>query len=240
MLAGALYYTALVAVVAATILSAGLAMTRMTIARAAQPYVAVGYQRALATLERSISASMQAGGLPNPAPSPTTIPAGCANVSCTYTTTENIAFTNADAPTAGPSCDPEQTSCAPNVQRNAYVSESRLAALITVNVDDSSGAAVATRTSAVVLRTFSTPPYVAIAGTRDGTFDDVSGAHAAGDDGGTLPATPNPCASSAAGVADDTAVRVAYRNDVTEACSDAGAWANASYDSSRGSNGWSP
>lgn len=240
MFASAIFYVALIALVATTILSAGLAMTRMTIARMAQPYVAAGYQRAVASLAQTISADMQSGGVPYPAPSFTPVPASCANAACTYTTSESIALTNAAAATPGPACDASQSNCAPNVQANGYVAESRLTAAITVTVNDASGALVARRSGTVVLRTFEAPPYVAIAGSRDGAFDDIMNSHAAGDDGGAPPATPNPCARAAPGIADDTTVRVEYRNASTNACTSGSAWANAAYGSRSTSSGWSP
>ncbi|HKU67104.1 MAG TPA: hypothetical protein VJP85_04935 [Candidatus Baltobacteraceae bacterium] len=238
MLAGALFYIALIALVATTILSAGLAITRMTIVRMAQPYLAAGYQRALTSLQERVSAQMQSSGLSGPMPAFTPIPAACANAACTYKTSETIALTQTAAPTAGPSCDPLQSNCAPNVQANTYVGESRVTALVTVTVTDGSGSSIAVRSASVVLRTLRTPPYVAIAGSREGAFDDVTASHGTGDDGGAPPATPNPCASASPGVSSDTAVRVAYRNAATAACSDGSAWANASYDEPASSSGW--
>lgn len=230
MLAGVLFYVALVALVAATILSAGIAMTRATIVRMAQPYLAAGYQRALTSLQEQIAADMQAGGIPNPAPSFTPIAPACANAPCTYKTAATIAIAQTAAPTPGPSCDPLQSSCAVNVQTNAYVAESRLTATITVTVTDASGSTVVQRSGTAVLRTFDAPPYVAIAGSREAAFDDVVGAHALGDDGGAPPATPNPCAAALQGVSDDTTVRVAYHNLATSACRDGSTWADGSYD----------
>lgn len=240
MLAGALFYVALIALVATTILSAGLAMTRMTIARMAQPYVAAGYQRAMTSLQETIASEMQSGGVPFPAPTFTPLLAACANASCTYKTSATIALTANAAPTIGPSCDPSQSSCAPNVQANTYVGESRLTASITVAVTDGAGATIAMRSGTAVLRTFNTPPYVAIGGSREGTFDDVVTGHNAGDDGGAPPATPNPCASASAGISSDTTVRVAYRNATTAACTDGSAWGDSSYSASRSNNGWGP
>lgn len=229
MLAGALFYVALIALAATTILSAGIAMTRATIVRASQPYLAAGYQRALTSLQQQIAAAMQSGGIPNPAPSVTPIPASCANPSCTYKTAATIALAQSAAPTPGPSCDPAQSSCALNVQTNAYVAESRVTAIITVTLTDAAGSTIAQRSGTAVLRTLDAPPYVAIAGSREAAFDDVTGGHALGDDGGVPPVTPNPCASAPPGVSDDTTVRVAYRNVVTSACSDGSAWADGSY-----------
>lgn len=238
MLAGALFYIALIALLATTILSAGIAMTRMSIARMAQPYLATGYQRALTSLQERVAIQMRTGGMPYAAPSFTPIPSACANASCTYKSIETIALTATSQPTAGPSCDPLQSNCASNVQANSYVAESRFTALITVTITDAAGETIAVRSGTAVLRTFDTPPYVAIAGSRDGTFDDVLASHAAGDDGGAPPATPNPCASAASGVSDDTTVRVAYHNVTTQACSDGSAWADSSYNVRQSGSGW--
>lgn len=240
MLAGVLAYVALIALVAATILSAGLAMTRMTIERMTRPYVAAGYQRAAASLEQAIAADMQGGGVPYPAPSFTPLAPVCANSTCTYRTTETIVLTQTAPATPGPACDTSQTNCAPNVQTNTYVAEGRLTAQITVNLVNAQGYAVAARTGTVVLRTLDSPPYVAIAGSRAGSFDDVLDAAGAGDDGGAPPATPNPCAAATPNVSDDTAVRVEYRNKSTNACTDGSAWADSSYSARSTSSGWSP
>lgn len=240
MLAGVLSYVALIALVAVTILSAGMAMTRMTIERMARPYLVSGLARAQTAVEQTIAADMQAGGVPNPVPTFTPIPAACANATCTYTTAATIALTQSAPATPGPACDASQTNCAPNVQANTYVAESRVTALITVSVNTASGAEVATRTSTLVLRTLDSPPYVAIAGSRDGTFDDVLNAASTGDDGGAPPATPNPCAASGAASVDDTTVRVEYRNKTTGACSDGSTWGSASYSARSAPGGWRP
>jgi hypothetical protein len=124
---------------------------------------------------------------------------------------------------------------------NRYVAEGRLTASITINVLDAKGYAIATRSGMVVLRTMKTPPYVTVAGSREGTFDDIASSANAGDDGGLPPATPNPCTAAAAGVADDTAVRVEYRDQKTPSyCTDASAWADSSYSARSASSGWSP
>lgn len=240
MLAGVLAYVALIALVAATILSAGMAMTRLTIERMTRPYFSSGYQRAAASLQQTVAADMQSGGVPYPAPTFTPIPAACANSTCTYLTAETITLTQEAPATPGPACDASQTNCAPNVQTNSYVAESRLTAQITVNILDAQGYSIATRTGTVLLRTLKSPPYVAIAGARDGAFDDVLNAANAGDDGGAPPATPNPCAASTLSVSDDTAVRVEYRNKNTNACTDGSAWGNSSYGARSNSSGWSP
>jgi hypothetical protein len=228
-LAGVLFYIALIALVAMTILSAGLAMTRATIVRMAQPSIAAGYQRAATSLQQTIAAEMQSGGVPNPMPVFTPLPAQCANAACTYTSSETITLSSGSA-----------NAAAPNTQSNQYVTEGRLGAVITVTVKDSKGAVIAKRSGSVIVRTFAAPPYAAIAGAREGTFDDITSTHAAGDDGGVPPATPNPCASASAGVADDTTARVAYRNVTTTACADGGSWGTVRYSSAAPGGGWSP
>jgi len=242
-LANALFYVALVAVVASTFLSAGLAMTRVTVHRLSQTYVTTGYQRAVSLLQQTLATDMQNGGIPNPLPAFAPIPASCVDSStpCKYRTAETIAFTQTSTPAPVPACDSSQSACAANEQANVYVNESRITARISVTVSAGDGTTLTTRTGEVVMRTLNTPPYVLLAGTRDGAFDDFASTHGVGDDGGTVPATPNPCSTSASGTADDTVVRVAYHNQTTSACSDGSSWRAASYTSnSGGASGWSP
>jgi hypothetical protein len=242
MLASALFYVALLAVAAMTFLSAGLAMTRVSASRIAQSYLAVGYQRAMSVLEQRLSAQIVSAGSPLPFPTFTPLPPECAGAagSCAYTTGATIALTGATNPAAPAGCDPAKSNCAQNEQASAYVDEGRVAARITVNVIASGGMQVATRSSDVVLRTIATPPYLIVASAHDDSSDALS-TQAAGDDGGTPAATPNPCSIGASGTADDTTIRVAYQNASTNACTDGSAWRSNSYDL-RGSapTGWSP
>jgi hypothetical protein len=243
LLGNALFYVALVAVIATTFLSAGLAMTRATIHRLSKTYVAAGYQRAISSLQTTLANDMQSGALPNPLPTFTPIPSTCVDSSnpCKYMTAETIAFTQSSTPSPVTVCDEAQSNCASNEQANVYVNESRVTARISVTVTTVDGIVLTTRTGDVVLRTMNTPPYVVLAGARDGAFDDIVSAHAAGDDGGAPPATPNPCAAVAPGTADDTVVRVAYRNRTTNACTDGSSWRTASYNTrNRTASGWSP
>jgi len=243
MLANALFYVALVTVVATTFLSAGLAMTRATIHRLSQTYVAAGYQRAASVLQQRLADDLQNGVLPNPLPTFTPLPATCVDtaVPCRYETSETIVLTQTTAPSAGAGCDPAQTNCASNEQANAYVNENRIAARISVAVTASDGTLLTTRTGDVVLRTMNTPPYVIVTGARDGSFDNLASASSVGDDGGLPAATPNPCAAAAAGTLDDTVVRVAYSNRVTNACTNGSTWRTSSYNSSSSAaSGWSP
>jgi hypothetical protein len=224
-----------------TFLSAGIAMTRATIHRVAQTYVAAGFQRAEFTLEQALVNDLQQGAAPSPLPTFTPLPPVCVDSSnpCRYQTSETIAVTQTSQAAMSTVCDTTQTNCASNEQANSYVNESRVTARIGVNVIAADGSTLATRSVDVILRMMKTPPYFAIAGTRDATFDDVAAGNASGDDGGITPATPNPCATAALGTTDDTAVRVAYRNQITNACSDGSSWRTASYNSNSGVQGWS-
>lgn len=242
MLANALFYVALLAIAAMTYLSAGLAMTRVSASRIAQTFLSAGYQRAMSALQQRLSAQIAAGGTQGPLPVFTPLPPACAGVagSCTYTTSAAIALTAATGAAAPPGCDPAKSNCAENEEASAYVDEGRVAARITVSVVASGGTQVATRSSEIVLRTIATPPYVIVAGAQDDSSDALS-AQAAGDDGGVPAATPNPCSAGVSGTADDTTIRVAYRNAATNACSDGSLWRSKSYDSGGAAPaGWSP
>jgi hypothetical protein len=223
-----------------TFLSAGLTMTRMTGTRIAQTYLAVGYQRAVSSLRQSIAAHVQSVGAANPLPALTPLPPACAGTGCGFQTSATITLTSPN-PAPAATCDASQSDCAQNEQANAYVNEGRIPARIVVTVTTSAGIQLATRSSDVILRTLATAPYVIIAGARDASFDDVASGHAAGDDGGTVPATPNPCASVAPGTADDTVIRVAYENATTAQCTDGSSWRSSSYNAAGSSApGWSP
>jgi|GEM_PF-1738584 len=243
MLANAIVYVALIALVATTFLSAGLAMVRTAIHRSAQTYVTPGFQRAASALQQTLAQDLRTGTLPAPLPTFTPMPPACvdANTPCRYKSSASITLTQTGTAVAGSQCDAMRTNCAAHEQSNAYVRESRITARISVSITAASdGALLATRTADLIVRTMNTPPYAVLAGNRDGSFDDAIAAHAAGDDGGTLPATPNPCATAVAGASDDTAIRVAYRNQTTNACSDGNSWRTESYDSSTEAATWSP
>jgi hypothetical protein len=235
-----LFYVALITIAAMTFLSAGITMTRMTATRIAQTYLAVGYQRAVSSLQQSIAAYVQSGGAANPLPTLTPLPPACAGSRCAFQTSARVTLSPAN-PAPAATCDASQSNCAQNEQANAYVNEGRIPARIVVTVTTSGGMQLARRSSDVILRTIVTAPYVIIAGARDASFDDVASGHAAGDDGGTVPATPNPCASVAPGMADDTAIRVAYQNTTTAQCTDGSSWRSSSYNTAGSSApGWSP
>ena len=242
MLAGAISYVALIGVIAMTVLSAGMLMSRITIARLAQSYTATGYQRAAAALQTTLASDVQNGMMPSPTSTIAPIAPACADARCKYLTRESAVFTtmSVSTPPPGIACDVQQTNCAANEEANGYVNESRLTARITVTITDPNNNVLTMRSGDVVFRTFRTPPYVAVVGSRDGSFDDVAGADAAGDDGGLPPATPDPCNANS-GTTDDTTIRVAYRNTQTSACSDGSSWRDGSYSQHGASaSGWSP
>ncbi len=237
----ALFCVALLAAIALSFVSAGLAMTRAATYRAAATYVAGAYQIANRTLERELSSDMQNGGLPSPLPVISPLPLACADPACRFMTGENITYTIIAPATPAASCDQSSTNCAQNEETNGYVTEGRVTAHIAVSVTDAQKNPLLTRAEDVTLRTFRAPPYVAAADARDGTFDDVTAQAAQGDDGGLPPATPNPCATPVAGTSDDTAVRVAYENTQTSACTNGSTFGSSSYSqSSNAAPGWSP
>lgn len=240
MLLNTLFFVALLTVATFTFLSAGLAMTRMTAARMVQTYVTTGYQHAAASLERTIANEIQSGGLPDPLPSFTPLPAVCAGTGCAYKTMASIAVSKIGSP-AGAQCDASQSNCAANEQANPHVDETRVFARISVTVTTADGTPVAMRADDLVLRTIAVPPYVLPAGARDDTFAAAPADDSPGDDGGVPAATPNPCARATPGAADDTSIRVAYRNAATNACTDGSSWRSSPY-TVRGAapSGWSP
>jgi hypothetical protein len=223
MFANALFYVALIAMTSSTLLSAGLFMARVTIARQAEAALTPGYQRAAEALQQRIAAAIQNGGLPNPLPSFTPLPPVCADSACSYKAAETIVI---------------QPDGAINEEANGYVNEHRVTAHISVTVRAPGGEMLATRSDDVIVRTFDTPPYAAITGANDGSFDGLSQGQTAGDAGGTLPATPNPCGGTAPG--DDTVIRVAYRNTVTGACTDGSQFRSNASSAASNSSGWRP
>ncbi|HZT12014.1 MAG TPA: hypothetical protein VFA29_04400 [Candidatus Baltobacteraceae bacterium] len=228
MLVNALFCTALLALTAGAMLSAGMAMTRATVHRLAGAYAASGYQQALQSVTDQLAAEMENGGLPSPMPTPSPPPKQCADRGCRFWVTESVQFTTIAAPAAEPSCDGTQPNCA-TAQTNAYIAEGRATARIWVVVGDSSGGTLASKSGDVTFRTLHRAPYAVVADARDGSFDGTARGSAPGDDGGIGPATPDPCASSSPGTSDDTLIRVAYRNVQTDACSNAGTFSAQAY-----------
>ncbi len=201
MLSNALFYVALMAVVATTFITAGMAMTRASIHRLSESYIEAGEQRAFSALTQTLAADIREGALPAALPVFTPIPASCVQSGqpCGYYSSETITLTPNASPQPFASCDPASSNCASNEEANTYVDENRVSARISVTVTAADGTAVATRSRDVILRTLRTPPYIAVSGSNDESSDNLAPAHAAGDDGGLPPATPNPCAAQTAG-----------------------------------------
>ncbi len=225
-LLGSMWYTAIAAIAAFTILSIGAAGARIAQIARAQTFVPATLHRAEASLLQTVAAQMQATGSVSPAPSVSPLPSQCANASCSMSTGATIALTQTSALQNGASCDTSQTNCAQDIQTNGYVAENRITARITATISTAGGSVLVARSENVSVRTTQTPPYATLAGNK-------------GDDGGMAPATPNPCSTAAAGTSADTEVRVQYNNQATSACSDAGTFSNASFSTTSGAPpGW--
>lgn len=230
MLVNALSYLCVAAVVAVSVLGAGFSAARIAQRSYAQAFLPAAMAQARSAFISEVAAQIRTTGSAAGLAASATAP-HCINSACTILVTAQMQpVQTASAPAAV--CDPAQSDCAANTQTNAYVAEGRVAARITVNIALQGGTVLASRAQDVVARTTQTPPYAAIAG--DAPAD-------AGDDGGAAPATPNPCASAAAGSSSDTQVRVQYRNAVTSACTDASTWSDAAYAQPPGAHaGWRP
>lgn len=240
MLVNAAFMASVIVLLGATMLQAGLAISRVRIHQAAAGYVEVGYARALTAFETRVEdgiASKSIDPRGGPFPASFSLAAECATSAspCDYLVDEQVTVnTTQGIPEAGspPGCaDPNATNCGHNLQANPYLDEGRVSAIVTVNVSAADGAILATRSSNITLRTFGLAPYVAVAAARDYTFDDVNAGAAAGDDGGQLGDSSN---------TSDTRVKVIYRNRTTGQETAADSWQDASWsDGSANTTDWS-
>lgn len=221
MLLNALLCAALLASIALTVVTAGFAMTRAAVTRAAQTASVAAYRRAAGVVYARLSDAMRTG---TPLPAFTPLPDTCEGSRCAFTTSATIALR---APGAPRGCTVSGDACARNEESNPYVDEGRVVARIVVAVKGADGSTLSTRERDLTFRTFRTPPYVAAAAASDDTLDAF--ANPPGDDGGAPPATPNPCASSGPASASGTAVRVVYVNAADQRCTNASAWRDAAY-----------
>lgn len=231
MLANALVSVALIALCAATILSAGLLNARIGVHRLAERFAGQTYERALVALETTVANYEQTGAFPSPLPRPATLAPECMDGtgSCRFTGVATISLLRVDTNATSAPCASEAPACVFNEEANAWVNERRVSARVSGEVRASDGTVLAARSRDVILRTMIAPPYVAIAGARDGTFDDVADANLPGDDGGAQPTNVNPCDFSASGSSAGTVVRVVYQNVQTGACRDGSSWRTSSY-----------
>lgn len=209
MLANAAVIAAIVALTVATTVSATYAAARAAIHHTALRYADAAFGAALGNARDEIAASIAAGQtLPAFTPSPPQ-PA-CANVrpACAYYVSRSVRLETT-------------VSAGSNLEADANVNENRMTADITVSILTSDGTVLAVREKRAVLRTFKTPPFAVIAGTRDGSLDLIATA-AQGDDGGLPPSAKNSaCAPSGT---DETVVRAEYYNDASGACTDESTW----------------
>lgn len=223
MLLNAFVLLGVIALTVATLIGTVGALANATTRRIAAHYADGGYTWAAKRVRDGIAAQIQAGGDPS-GPFASLAPATyCATPAqpCDAFVDPKIEILGRSLASTPFPCVSGQ-SCAHNLQRNAYVSESRVSARITVMVTASGGSQLARRQHYLALRTFRSPPYVASVG--------------ASDDAGLMGAfTPAPCASPdpAATFSQDTVVNAAYQNAQTGACIDAGArssqaWQNPS------------
>lgn len=227
MLANALVCVALVALAANAILSTGMISARIAVRRIAQTYASQESSAALDAVIAGVQPYARAGAFPNPLPELRPIPAHCSDPDppCAFLGSGTITLLRRDPAT--PLACGAGTGCAVNEETNAYINEGRIVARISVFVRAADGTPLAQRDSEVALRTFAVPPYVAIAGSADGTFDSAGGPH--GEDAGLPPVTPNPCAVATPGQAGDTVVRVAYENAQSGECSNGSSWRTTGY-----------
>jgi hypothetical protein len=228
-LANALVCVALVAIAANAMLSAGLVSERIAVRRIAQEYAAQEYGNALDRLVSDVEDYARGGAFPSPLPELSPIPAHCADPDppCAFSGSATLTVLRRDPATPVP-CGTD-SACAANEETNRYVNEGRIVARVSIDVRSADGTVLAQREHDVTLRTFSTAPYVAIAGAADLTGDTTPGQAPRGEDAGAIPVTPNPCTPASPGQAGDTVVRVAYENAQTGACLDGSSWRTSGY-----------
>ncbi|MDQ2681119.1 MAG: hypothetical protein M3Y21_08885 [Candidatus Eremiobacteraeota bacterium] len=241
MLGAAAFMSAVIVLLSLTMLQAELAFSRARVHQLAAKYLAVGYGRAVSSLETQLETGIAAKTIDprsGPFPASFNLPANCAThaVPCDFSVAAQVSVdtTQVVAPLGAPSgcSDPNADDCGHNLQANGFVDEGRVSALVTVTVSAPGGATLATRSTNITLRTFASAPYIAVASARDRTFDDVTLHAASGDDGG------QPNGSSGAS---DTRVNVIYRKRTTGQQTAANNWQDASWsDGSANTSGWSP
>lgn len=228
MLANAMVCVALIALAANAILSTGTISARIAVRRVAQAYAAKEYARAFDELLSRTQTYARAGAFPSPLPYVDSLAADCADSDppCAISGSATITWLRRDPAT--PAACGVDSACAANEQINPYVNEGRTVGRISVFVRSAGGTLLAQRDTELTLRTFAAPPYAAMAGSADGTFNAASpGPH--GEDAGIAPLTPNPCVFATPGQARDTVVRVAYENIQTGECRDGSAWRTSGY-----------
>ncbi len=182
MLLRALFIVALVALVTESIVHAAAALADAALHVRAAAAARTAYLAAAASAQRAVAQEMRAGRDPSLAPVPAPV-ATCLLADadgCALTVVATIA-----SPTPSPSAAPApcgSSACAVLLQANSAVRESRIAFHLRAAVSGRDGVLLATREGDVHLRTFDSPPYVALAGALDGSL--ALRANGTGDDGG--------------------------------------------------------
>jgi hypothetical protein len=204
------------------------ALARAAVHRVASRAADRAAASALTSLQQTLATAIANGADPRTVSiPPQTTPSVCAlgGASCLLFVRTAVRSTmllpvgSADASQAA--CEPR---CAFNLQGNDAVDEGRLSALISSIVSGPAGTMLARRDRYVSLRTLRSPPYVAIAGSRDATDDRFRTGSAQGDDGG----------------AHATIVSVKYRNALSRAEMDGNAWQSRPWSADDAPAGWSP
>ena len=230
MLVRALFAVLGVATIVATMTLGGLASARALTYRRAAAFVPAGYDAGLAQLLATVAASVRSG---TAIPATISVAPVCAShdVPCGFTSSERITLTTTATPQPSSPCGGESTNCAVNLQAHPIVGESRVAVRIDTSIVARSGELVVVRGRYVTLRTFGVPPFVAIAGERDGS-DGGDSTAPEGEDAGV--------AGSA--TADDTRIHLRYFNAQTGTydAGDANRWATQGWSNANGNaSGWS-
>ena len=230
MLATALWFVALLGLVAAIALDGAAEFARAGVRAAADHAVEGAMQDAVAQYQGVLAAAI--AGLPNaallngsagifggappalglanlsaPSPSSTLAPPGPGQLVVSYA----VAPTTVAAPVcSGPHTGGDTIAW---LQCHGFVQESRMSLQVTVNVYAPGGDLLAKRMSYVSLRLFAQPPYSAVVGSEDGSADAASGSASPvheGDVGGdtvagATPPQPSPWPSGG------TLLHVSYR-----------------------------
>jgi hypothetical protein len=194
MLLRVLFLCAAVAVLGETMLQAAASLA---IAALHQQGVAAARNEfgvAAGVAQSTLANAIAAGYTPAPLPSLTPTCAVTTDGGCTLTANATLAIA-----TPSPSACPT-SGCDFYLQGNDAVSESRTSVAIDVDVTDSEGEIVASRSGTVVFRSLRVPPYILSDGMLDATLDDTAGS--AGEIGGSVPS----------GTSAGTLIDVVYQN----------------------------
>lgn len=225
MLLRTLFALVLFTALAETVLHGVHALGQITLRREA--LLAVRAEIAVATQEarEAVARAVISGGDPrrlDPQPPPPV--AGCRlrlRGECALDGRATVRFAPAPSPSPCPGF-----ACSVYEQGNDVVAEGRIEATIEAQALGPTGAVLASRVQAVVIRTLRVPPYATLAGQSDAT---AVAAGSPGDDAGAAPT----------GAAPGTLIDVLYQNAITGAVIPANVW-QATAQSRNGATAWRP